>query len=300
MAKPVIPQGFVLDEQPQETQQGNFGLPAGFELDDNSQPNESKMSMGEAVFITKTNPLGFGDEIKAGISAGVAKLFGGQATQNIDIGDLYREARTSERAKLEKARQDQPLASFAGQMFSDIGVAGKSLKALGLAGQGFGTAVKGGAVLGGVSALGETEDLTNIPQTLKDVATGTVAGGVLGGAVQKVFKKGGDIAQGFSKFSGGVSKVLGKIGEVGGKILDSPITTAIVGTLAPELLPEVEVGGRALVSGLKAGSKLAGTASRLTDVSSYKKASDVKGNLENIQDAARRAMDVKGAAMEFV
>lgn len=144
-----------------------------------------KMSMGEAAFTTATNPLGFGDEIKAGISAGVAKLFGGQATQNIDIGDLYREARTSERAKLEKARQDQPLASFAGQVFSDVGIAGKSLKTLGLAGQGFGTAVKGGASLGGVSALGETEDLTNIPQTLKDVATGVVVGGVVGGAVQQ-------------------------------------------------------------------------------------------------------------------
>ena len=193
MAKPVIPQGFVYDKQqkfvydkqPQENQLVNFGLPAGFQLDDNSQPNESKMSMGEAAFITKTNPLGFGDEIKAGISAGVAKLFGGQATQNIDIGDLYREARTSERAKLEKARQDQPLASFAGQMFSDVGIAGKSLKTLGLAGQGFGTAIKGGAVLGGTTALGETEDLTNIPQTLKDVATGVVAGGVVGGAVQQ-------------------------------------------------------------------------------------------------------------------
>lgn len=185
MAKPIIPQGFVLDEQPQTNQQSNFGLPAGFQLDDNSQPNESKMSMGEAAFTTATNPFGFGDEIKAGISAGVAKLFGGAATQNIDIGDLYREARTSERAKLEKARQDQPLASFAGQMFSDVGIAGKSLKTLGLAGQGFGTAVKGGASLGGVSALGETEDLTNIPQTLKDVATGVVAGGVVGGAVQQ-------------------------------------------------------------------------------------------------------------------
>ena len=193
MAKPIIPQGFVYDKQqkfvydkqPQENQLSNFGLPAGFQLDDNSQPNESKMSMGEAAFTTATNPLGFGDEIKAGIAAGVAKLFGGAATQNIDIGDLYREARTSERAKLDKARQDQPLASFAGQMFSDIGVAGKSLKALGLAGQGFGTAIKGGAVLGGTTALGETEDLTNIPQTLKDVATGVVAGGVVGGAVQK-------------------------------------------------------------------------------------------------------------------
>jgi hypothetical protein len=189
MAKPVIPQGFVLDESPQESQQGNyqenFGLPAGFQLDDENQSSESKMSMGEAVFTTATNPLGFGDEIKAGISAGVAKLFGGQATQNIDIGDLYREARTSERAKLDKARQDQPLTSFAGQIFSDVGVAGKSLKALGLTGQSFGTAVKGGASLGGASALGETEDLTNIPQTLKDVATGVVAGGVVGGAVQQ-------------------------------------------------------------------------------------------------------------------
>lgn len=144
-----------------------------------------KMSMGEAAFTTATNPLGFGDEIKAGIAAGVAKLFGGAATQNIDIGDLYREARTSERAKLDKARQDRPLTSFAGQMFSDVGVAGKALGAAGLAEQGFGAAVKGSAALGGTSALGETEDLTNIPQTLKDVATGTAVGGVLGGAVQQ-------------------------------------------------------------------------------------------------------------------
>jgi len=112
MAKPVIPQGFVLDKSPQENQQvnykENFGLPAGFQLDDESQSSEPKMSMGEAAFTTATNPLGFGDEIKAGISAGVAKLFGGQATQNIDIGDLYREARTTERAKLDKARQDYP------------------------------------------------------------------------------------------------------------------------------------------------------------------------------------------------
>lgn len=143
--------------------------------------NEPKMSMKEAALTTATNPFGFGDEIKAGIAAGVAKLFGGAATQNIDIGDLYREARTAERAKLEKARQDQPLASFAGQMFADVGATGKLLKA----GQGLGNAIKTGAVMGGASALGESEDITNIPETLKDVAAGTVAGGVVGGAVQK-------------------------------------------------------------------------------------------------------------------
>ncbi len=189
MAKPVIPQGFVLDKSPQENQQvnykENFGLPVGFQLDDESQSSEPKMSMGEAAFITATNPFGFGDEIKAGIAAGVAKLFGGAATKDIDIGDLYREARTTERAKLDKARQDQPLASFAGQVFSDVGIAGKALKATKLAGQGFETAVKGGAILSGASALGETEDLTNIPQTLKDVAIGVGVGGVVGGAVQQ-------------------------------------------------------------------------------------------------------------------
>ena len=117
-----------------------------------------------------------------------------------------------------------------------------------------------------------------------------------GGVVSKIFKKGGAIAQGVSKGLGTVSKVLGKVGEVGGKILDSPITTAVVGTLAPELLPEVELGGRALVAGAKAGSKLAAAGSRLTDVKSYKKASNVGEHLENISDAVRRAKEVQGAA----
>jgi hypothetical protein len=124
-----------------------------------------------------------------------------------------------------------------------------------------------------------------------------------GGAVSNVFKKGGAIAQGVSKGLGTVSKVLGTIGRVGGKILDSPITTGIVGALAPELLPEVELGGRALVAGAKIGSKLAGAGSRLTDVKSYKKADTLEGHLENVKDAIRRAKDVQGAgeeALQFV
>jgi hypothetical protein len=121
-----------------------------------------------------------------------------------------------------------------------------------------------------------------------------------GGAVQKVFKKGGVIAQGVSKGLGTVSKVLGTIGKVGQQVLDSPITNAVVGTLAPELLPELQLGGRALVAGAKAGSKLAGTASNLTDVSSYKKANTLKGHLENVEDAGRRAMELHGQVAQFV
>jgi hypothetical protein len=120
-----------------------------------------------------------------------------------------------------------------------------------------------------------------------------------GGAVSNVFKKGGVIAQGVSKGLGTVSKVLGTIGKVGGKILDSPITTAVVGTLAPELLPEIEIGGRALVKGLKLGSKLAGAGSRLTDVKSYKKVNSPADLLENAGDAFRRAKEVQGAGEEI-
>lgn len=124
-----------------------------------------------------------------------------------------------------------------------------------------------------------------------------------GGAVSNVFKKGGKLAQGFSKVAGGIAKGLGEVGRIGQKVLDSPITTGIIGTLAPELLPEIELGGRALIAGAKAGSKLAGTASRLTDVKSYKKADGLAGHLENIGDAVRRAKEVQGAgqeAMSFV
>jgi len=192
-------------------------------IKDQSQP---EMSMGEAAFTTATNPFGFGDEIKAGIAAGVAKIFGGAATKDIDIGDLYREARTAERAKLEKARQDRPFTSFAGQVFSDVGIGGKALEAARLAGQGFGTAVKGGAILGGSSALGETEDLTNIPQTLKDVATGTVVGGVVGGAVQQaapyVVSGAQNVASKAKKTSSYVKNLFTKdtAEEVGAKAMD--------------------------------------------------------------------------------
>jgi hypothetical protein len=119
-----------------------------------------------------------------------------------------------------------------------------------------------------------------------------------GGAISNVFKKGGAIAQGISGGLGGISKVLGKVGEVGGKVLNNPLTNLVVGAVAPELLPELQVGGRALVEGAKIGSKLAGTASRLTDVKSYKKAKDAGDHLENLGDAFRRAKEVQGAGEE--
>lgn len=174
-----LPAGFQLD-QPQ-----NSGLPEGFQLDTQNQPQQPSMGRGEAAFTMATNPLGFGDEIKAAISAGLAKTFGGKATADIDIGDLYKEARDNERNKQEQAKAQYPVQSFAGQMFSDVGVGGKMLSGANLAGQGFKTAVKGGALLGGASALGETKDITDVPQVAKDVGAGVALGGVVGGALNK-------------------------------------------------------------------------------------------------------------------
>lgn len=162
--------------------------PQGLEPQQGGQM-QSKISRGEAAFVTATNPLSFGDEIKAALSAGVAKMFGGQATADIDIGDLYQEAKNNERAKLQQARQQYPAQSFVGQIFSDAGVAGKALGAAKLTGQGFKTAVKGGTSLGAASALGETKDITDLPQTAKDVAIGGTIGGLTGGAINKVAPK---------------------------------------------------------------------------------------------------------------
>ena len=238
MAKPIIPQGFVLDEQLQETQQGNFGLPAGFELDDNSQPNESKMSMGEAAFTTATNPLSFGDEIKAGISAGVAKLFGGAATQNIDIGDLYREARTSERAKLEKAKQDYP--SMTGMIETPSNLKRGAIKGLEEVGLGiYQTAADFGANFSGAKAI-----LSKIRPDLKNEIenlTSQDISGILGEKAAQDLKatEQEGLAYKTGRFAGKVAPFLG----VGGA---SKVGMAVGGGLAggSELMEDSGVGKR--------------------------------------------------------
>ena len=116
------------------------------------ETEQPKMSMGEAAFTTATNPFGFGDEIKAGIAAGVAKIFGGAATKDIDIGDLYREARISERAKLENARQDYP--SMTGMIETPSNLARGAVKGLEEVGLGmYQTAADFGADFSGAKAI---------------------------------------------------------------------------------------------------------------------------------------------------
>ena len=234
-----------------------------------------KMSMGEAAFTTATNPFGFGDEIKAGISAGVAKLFGGQATQNIDIGDLYREARTSERAKLEKARQDYP--SMTGMIETPSNLKRGAIKGLEEVGSGiYQTAADFGADFSGAKKIlsairpdlkNEIESLTSqdISSILGEKAaqdskateqeglaykTGRFAGKVapflgVGGASKAGLAVGGGLAGGSELMEdSGVGKRLGSaaIGAV---------VSPVVGTAVQKVAPYVVSGAQNISSKAK-------------------------------------------------
>ena len=200
-----LPEGFELDEPQQnnQPQTNSYGLPEGFELDNSAtQPikQEPQMGRGEAAFITATNPLNFGDEIKAGIAALTAKTFGGAATKDIDIGDLYREARTSERNKLKQAQETYPIQSAAIGFASDIpfeaAVLGKG--ALKIPGLGInaipglnltGSIPKlaaGGALLGAAGGAGASEKETAggvVQDALASGAIGAVAAPALASAI---------------------------------------------------------------------------------------------------------------------
>ena len=199
---------------------------------------QPKMLMGEAAFTTATNPLGFGDEIKAGIAAGVAKLFGGQATQNIDIGDLYREARTSERAKLEKARQDYP--SMTGMIETPSNLKRGAIKGLEEVGLGiYQTAADFGADFSGAKAI-----LSKIRPDLKNEIenlTSQDISGILGEKAaqdSKATEQEG-LAYKTGRFAGKVAPFLG----VGGA---SKVGMAVGGGLAggSELMEDSGVGKR--------------------------------------------------------
>ena len=146
--------------------------------------SKDKISRGEAALTTATN-VPFAPRIKAGLEAGYAKAFGGKATKDESLKSLYNEGLENELDKLSQAREQYPVQSFATQLPADIAVGGEALKSIGL-GKSLESTLGGAAALGGTQAIGETKDLTNIPQTGRDAAVAaaisTLTSGVLSGA----------------------------------------------------------------------------------------------------------------------
>lgn len=136
------------------------------------------------AFLNTATNLGGMPRVKALTASLTAKALGGDES----IGAFYDEALGNELRKLKQAREQYPKTSFAGQLLADVATA----RLLGIKGATAKQALAGGAVLGGLSAAGETEADLASSQGLSDVGAGALygaGGGVVGQQVGKAIGK---------------------------------------------------------------------------------------------------------------
>ncbi|MFZ9376500.1 MAG: hypothetical protein ACO25K_05210 [Candidatus Fonsibacter ubiquis] len=217
-------------------------------LEKNTQPQP--ISQGEALLTTATN-IPFAPRIKAGTAAASAKLIADTGISKIVKGltnynpefvkdrsyaDLYDEALSNELTKLRQAREQYPKQSFASQFASDIATGGTALKGLGLAGNTAKQALAGGSILGGTTALGETKDISNLPQSLTDLGAGALVGGIGGVAGQQAGKALGKASQALPQV---IQRFKPNTPE---KVLSKVITPEEAGTQARKLATKIEQG----------------------------------------------------------
>lgn len=195
----------------------------------NTQPQP--LSQKEALLTTATN-IPFAPRIKAGLSAISAKAQGGDES----ISRFYDEALSNELSKLRQAREQYPKQSFASQLTTDVVGGGRILKGLGLAGNTAKQALAGGAVIGGATALGETKDISNLPQSSTDLLAGGIAGGVGGVAGQQAGKALGKASKALPSI---IQKFKPNTPE---KVLSKVITPEEAGTQARKLASKIEQG----------------------------------------------------------
>lgn len=198
-------------------------------IERNTQPQP--LSQKEALLTTATN-VPFAPRIKAGLSAISAKAQGGDES----ISRFYDEALSNELSKLRQAREQYPKQSFASQLATDVVGGGRILKGLGIAGNTAKQALAGGAVIGGATALGETKDISNLPQSLTDLLAGFVVGGAGGVAGQQAGKALGKTSKALPDI---IQKFKPNTPE---KVLSKVITPEEAGKQARKLASKIEQG----------------------------------------------------------
>ena len=216
------------EQQPQQTQPRTPTQPTQY-VEKNIEPQP--LSRLEALLTTATN-IPFAPRIKAGLSALYAKGMG----ENEPISQFYDEALSNELIKLRQAREQYPKQSFASQLASDVATGGVALKGLGLAGNTAKQALTGGAILGGTTALGETRDISNLPQSLTDLGAGALLGGVGGVAGQQAGKALGKASQTLPQV---IQRFKPNTPE---KVLSKVITPEEAGKQASKLATKIEQG----------------------------------------------------------
>jgi hypothetical protein len=215
-------------QQMQERQERVPTQPTQY-VERNTQPQP--LSQKEALLTTATN-IPFAPRIKAGLSAISAKAQGGDES----ISRFYDEALSNELSKLRQAREQYPKQSFASQLATDVVGGGRILKSLGVAGNTAKQALAGGAVIGGATALGETKDISNLPQSSTDLLAGGIAGGVGGVAGQQAGKALGKASKALPSI---IQKFKPNTPE---KILSKFITPEEAGKQAGKLATKIEQG----------------------------------------------------------
>lgn len=136
------------------------------------------------AFLNTATNLGGMPRVKALTASLTAKALGGDES----IGQFYDEALGNELSKLRQAREQYPKTSFAGQLLADVATA----RLLGIKGATAKQALAGGAVLGVLSAAGETQADLASSQGLSDVGAGALygaGGGLVGQQVGKAIGK---------------------------------------------------------------------------------------------------------------
>lgn len=193
------------------------------------------IGQGEAFATTLSN-LPLTPRLYAATAAATAKLSNSEAVKDRNYADLYDEALSNQLSKLRRAREEYPKQSFVTQLAADVVGGGGILKGLGLAGNTAKQALAGGAVIGGPTALGETKDISNLPQSLTDLASGLIIGG--GGAVA-----GQQAVKAVGKTSKALPSIIQKFKpNTPEKVLSKVITPEEAGTQARKLASKIEQG----------------------------------------------------------
>ena len=191
-----VPEG-ASHEQIAAFAESQFGRPTDQQLarmqpQETQQPQQQPIGRIEAGAETISNIPLVGPRAKAALAVLGAKAYGmatDGATKNENVGDLYDEAFKNQLTKLNQARSQYPVQSFATNLVPDLIAGGKALKATKLASNSFKAALAGGAMLGSAGAIGETKDLREGKQVLNDALAGG-AYGAGGGAAGYSLAKG--------------------------------------------------------------------------------------------------------------
>jgi hypothetical protein len=224
----------------QQTQPRTPTQPNQF-LEKNTQPQP--ISQGEAFSTIATN-LPLTPRLYAGTAAAAAKLtadtgigkivkgltnYNPEFVKDRTYADLYDEALSNQLSKLRQAREQFPKQSFGTQLAADIIGPDRILKGLGLAANTAKQVLARGSIIGGLTALGETADISNLPQSLTDLGAGATVGGIGGVAGQQAGKA-------LSKASQALPQVIQRFKpNTPEKVLSKVITPEEAGTQARKL-----------------------------------------------------------------